>query len=204
MNNFIRVLTIATFVLTVPSYSQSIKVNKGKAPLIDGYCANREWSDAQRLPLGPGFNLLVKRDFDYLFAAIDSDNPYDSIAYVSLYIAIPNQRIVDLHSSGRLGERVSDDKGNYPDWTTVFPSDRWFNHKGWISNYGWFKCRPGDCSTMKFARSKEFQIDLSKFEGKEWKVYIYYNYKQDGQWKAGEFPVGAKDHEPDNWITLKL
>jgi hypothetical protein len=197
-------LVVISIILGTPAWTQSINVSKGKAPLIDGNCAKSEWHDATHLPLGANIILHIKKNSDYVFIAVEAKSPTDSIPYVSLYLSVPDNRIIDLHSSGRLGERVADDAGNYPDWAKVFPNDSWFNHIGWTSNYGWFKCRPSDCSTMKFARSKEFQIDRSKFKGSEWKLFIYCNFKQGGQWKAEEYPHVAKNNKPDDWLILKL
>jgi hypothetical protein len=197
--------TYATLLTLLFIFSGSLlsaqKIPSGSAPMIDGKIELNEWSDATDVVLINGFHLYAKKNKDYIFISVASQG--DSIGYVSLYVETESTPITDLHSSARLGERSYID-GHFKEWNEIFPDDRWFNNKDWISNYAWFKCRPGGCSNLKFAPAKEFQISRSKFVGKQWKVFLMYSYIRSGKWENGQFPSSSTELKSVGWITLTL
>lgn len=200
-------IAIASFILLFmaqSTFAQPLKIPACKNPLVDGVVSMEEWTGARLIVATHYMSIRLGKSKEYFYVAVASDQPTDSIGYVSVFISDSDNRVLDLHSSARLGERALQN-GQYPDWgTAVFPDDSWFNHSGWTSNYAWFKCQPASCATLKFAKAKEFQIERKKFVGSEWAIRVFINFVRNGKWETVIYPANTSETTTTDWLKIKF
>jgi hypothetical protein len=177
---------LVLFLLSVPCFSQSLKVPHGSMALIDGRLEPSEWTDARKLELAPGHNLHLKQHQGYVLIAYEQ---LQAASFsVDLFVKSGDDPIVNLHASAQLGERTMLPDGTFPTW-------KWRNHTAWTSHV---LARAGK-DGYEEQSAKEFQIRRNKFPGKRWLLHIQIN--EDA---AQVYPAGATLADTATWIAIDL
>lgn len=182
---------------------QSIRVPVGKPVpvLLDAHLSPGEWDDAAVVPMADSVRMLVKQVGGHVFVAITSGarvpRPID------FYLQDASGTISQLHASMQIGERIHHDTL----WTGQVPAWRWGNHVDWIASEakedselptgGTFSSRlfPGNAT--------EFQIRRSRFQGREWRVWVHAGAFPGTDGGTVFFPRGAT-RDTGTWAVLRL
>ena len=163
-------------------------IPRGAHVLLDGRLGPGEWTDAARIALSRGDELLVKRDDRYLYIAVRAATP--ELYGVDLYGDQGGESILNFHASAKLGEREG--KGSeWPDWS-------WWNNRDWSANVA----RGDDFEKRQFRRdeAKELQIALTRFRTKTLFVSV------DVQSRSGTttLPEKGTTRGERTWVPLEL
>jgi hypothetical protein len=182
---------------------QAIRVPAGKPVpvLLDGRLSPGEWDDATAVPVAGSVRMLVKQVGGHVFVAVTSGalvgRPID------IYLQDASGTISQLHASMQIGERVHRDTL----WTGDAPAWHWGNHVDWIANESKFDSKQptgGTFSSRLFpGEATEFQIRRSRFQGREWRVWIEAGIFPGTEGRTLFFPHGAT-RETGTWAVLQL
>jgi hypothetical protein len=120
--------------------------------LMDGRCDDPVWRRAPAHALGRGSAVRFAADRGFVYLCV-TPTP-GSFATVDLYLDMSGGRLLQLHASAKLGERLRGPDGQWPGW-------RWWNHQGWSANTVPFT---GERGSVAFApaEGRELQIAHAK------------------------------------------
>lgn len=182
---------------------QAIRVPVGKPVpvLLDGRLAPGEWDDAAVVPIADSVRLLVKQVGGHVLLAVTSGarvgRPID------VYLQDASGTISQLHASMQIGERVHRDTL----WTGDAPAWHWGNHVDWIANEAKLDSEQpagGTFSSRLFpGNGTEFQIRRSRFQGREWRVWVEVGTFPGTDGGTLFFPRGAT-RDTGTWAVLRL
>lgn len=133
-------------------------VPRGSAVMIDGKVSPGEWSDALKVVLSNGVDLLIKRHERFLLVAVVL--PPGKYGFTDLLV----DENLDLHASAKLGERVRTAGGAWSDW-------KWWNNDRWTANVARVEAFAGP--TLSPEGVREYQIDLDRFPEKTIQLEVF-------------------------------
>lgn len=184
--------------LIAPAQAQSaITPPKGSEILLDGKCADNEWSDATTIGSNRGHSIRVKRSNRYLYMCITY--PEDATGTFEGYLVTKKQPTpLNFHVSAKIGDREWKDDG-WPIW-------EWWAAEGWWSTPARYNSfREGE---RRFLRTpaREIQFDLDYFGRSGWKIMIDLYYGRDRYGTPGTvtLPANAKFTNQSSWFTLEF
>jgi len=153
-----------------------------------------EWSDAAEVKMPRGARLYIKLSGDFVYVAVQF--PATRSGFTDLYIAPEDGSIHDLHASAKLGERQLHD-GKWPEWRN------WWNNRGWAANVS--QVESFEKRTFVPADVREYQIERSRFVGREWRLMLDMSIEsQGGECAVARFPVSASGSNPEKWLRVQF
>ena len=156
--------------LALPLAGQIVTdIPRGSAVMIDGKLSPGEWSDAQRMNLADGIDLLIKRHERFLLLAIVF--PHAKYGFTDLIF----NGTLDLHASAKLGERTRGVGNAWPEWS-------WWNNDRWTANVARVEEFAGP--RLLSENIREYQIDLDRFPGKEIRLEVLSTIMNNGHIEA--------------------
>ncbi len=171
-----------------------VHVPTGKPVMVDGKIGPGEWSDAAEVKMPRGARLYIKLSGDFVYVAVQF--PATRSGFTDLYIAPEEGSIHDLHASAKLGERQLHD-GKWPEWRN------WWNNRGWAANVS--QVESFEKRTFVPADVREYQIERSRFVGREWRLMLDMSIEsQGGEYAVARFPVSASDSNPEKWLRVQF
>lgn len=167
--------------------------------LLDGRIDPGEWDGAVAVTVaGPIRLRLLQSGGDLFIAVLTGGGPPRP---VDIYLEESTGRILQLHASAAIGERLLADTL----WTDTAPAWRWGNHVGWMANEAKVDShQPTDLplgARMFPAEAVEFQIRPARLPGASWRMRV-----EVGRFPGTEghfvFPRGAS-RDPGSWAIIE-
>jgi hypothetical protein len=112
-----------------------------------------------KIPSGARLHIKVSGAFVYVAVQF----PARRSGFTDVYIASEDGSIHDLHASAKLGERQLHD-GTWSEWRN------WWNNQGWVANVS--QVESFEKRTFVPADVREYQIERSRFVGREWRLML--------------------------------
>ena len=188
------VATICAGVTLAKTPEEIVHVPTGKPVMVDGKIGPGEWSDAAETDVPGGARLYLKTSGDLVYVAVQF--PAGRSGFTDIYITSEDGGIYDLHASAKLGERRLDG-GKWPEWSN------WWNNQGWVANVS----RVDSFETRTFAPAgvREYQIERSRFVGREWRLMLDMSMESPGgKYTVVRFPASASDSNPKVWLRVQF
>jgi hypothetical protein len=170
---------------------EPLTVPRGAAPLIDHRLDDAAWQTAAKRALPDGTEIWVQQDDAYLYVAFKAPAP--RVFGMDFVIAEKPDRLVNLHASSYLGERVAAD-GKWPDWT-------WWEHRDWTATIVPYEMKDGRPQFVATA-GKEFQLRKTRFDAERYRVRLELRYGRGVD--AVVYPADAAPFDPAAWLELVL
>jgi len=171
-----------------------VHVPTGKPVMVDGKIGPGEWSDAAEVKMPSGGRLYIKVAGEFVYVAVQF--PATRSGFTDLYIASQDGSIYDLHASAKLGERKLQG-GKWPDWRN------WWNNRGWVANVS--QVESFEKRTFVPADVREYQIERSRFAGREWRLMLDVSMESPGgKYTVVRLPGSASDSNPEKWLRVQF
>jgi hypothetical protein len=161
--------TVCAGVVLAKTQEAIVHVPTGKPVMVDGKIGPGEWSDAVEVRMPGGARLNIKTAGDFVYIAVQF--PAGKSGFTDLYIASEDDSAYDLHASAKLGERKLQ-AGKWPDWSN------WWTNRGWVANAS--QVESFEKRTLVPAAVREYQIERSRFVGREWRLMLDMSIKSQG------------------------
>jgi len=198
-SNFILIFLLIVTMISCQDVSE-VKVPSTKEVFIklDGQIDENEWDGSRTVDISPDLRLqLLQTTEDFHLAVRNKENV---ARYVDVFIKKDSGKLINLHASMQLGERLLTGA-----WNDTIPEWNWGNNTEWSANtveiishndevlfreivkpYDGFEFR---ISKKWITESFLLRIEIKDFEGKEDDVV---------------FPSGSKRDSFNNWIRIDL
>ncbi|HEV8629989.1 MAG TPA: hypothetical protein VGV61_06695 [Thermoanaerobaculia bacterium] len=177
----------------------SIALPTGHRVLLDTRCEPAEWSDAARVAVTAGVDLLLKQDPESVFLCLTM--PEGSYGTLDLYLQpAAGEAPWDLHVSAEVGERRRGPAG-WPEW-------QFGNHRGWFSPA--VPLRGAEVVdgrarlTFTPVEGREVQLERSRFGDGPWRVMLELRALGPARDGTAVYPPGALVDQPATWATWSL
>lgn len=170
---------------------EPLVVPRGAAPLIDHRLDDAAWQSAARRVLPDGTEIWAQQDDAYFYIAIKAPAP--RVFGMEFFVAERPDRLVNLHASAYLGERVAVE-GKWPEWT-------WWNHADWSATIVPYEMKEGRPRFVACA-GKEFQLRKARFPADRYRVRLELHYGRGGE--SVVHPAESAPFDPADWMELVL
>jgi len=186
--------TICAGVTLAKTPEEIVHVPTGKPVMVDGKIGPGEWSDAAEAEVPSGARLYIKTSGDFVYVAVQF--PAGRSGFTDIYITSEDGGIYDLHASAKMGERRLDG-GKWPEWSD------WWNNRGWVANVS--RVDSFEKRTFVPAGVREYQIERSRFVGREWRLMLDMSMESPGgKYTVVRFPASASDSNPEVWLRVQF
>ncbi|MBI2513621.1 MAG: hypothetical protein HYV96_16775 [Opitutae bacterium] len=169
---------------------EPLAIPGGPAPMIDQHLDDPAWQNAARRLLPDGTEIWAQQDDVYFYFAIKAPTP--RIFGMEFYIAEAPGRLVDLHASAYLGERVAEN-GRWPDWT-------WWNADRWTATIVPYLMENNQ-RTFTALAGKEFQFSKARFSAAHYRIRFEFHYRRD---QSTVYPASSAEFDPTDWLEIVL
>lgn len=191
MKNRYPALLLALF-SALPAFGavEPLVIPNGPAPMIDQHLDDAAWRHAVRRVLPNGIEIWAQQDSAYFYVAVKALAP--RIVGMEFYVAEKPGRLVNLHASAYLGERVAEN-GRWPEWT-------WWNENGWVATIVPYLIQDNQ-RRFTVLDGKEFQFSKARFDAARYRVRLELHHGPD---RSTIYPADSAEFDPAGWLELVL